>query len=75
MANDNEREGVKDLDTRYRGPLTPNTILYGAIRENLQSVTVVGRDADGRIYVASNMHDHAHVSWELRQAEDWLRGK
>ena len=50
-------------------PLPPDTVLQGALGQ-LQSVVVIGSDADGKLYLSSSTSYLPDVLWLLEQARE-----
>lgn len=49
--------------------LDPARVINGAHAANLVDVIIVGRDADGEFYFASNQPNGPDVLWDLAQAQ------
>lgn len=50
-------------------PLPPERVLEGAIKADLEDVLIVGKDKDGKLYVACSQSAYAEVILLLERAK------
>lgn len=57
------------LDVETTLPIPPERVLEGAIKADLKDVLVVGKDKDGKLYVACSQAAYAEVILLLERAK------